>query len=380
MARTLGIDLGNAKVKYVALTMQGDHPIARWAVFPLPYSPELLPDRRVDFEAGMLTTAASFMAEHGWSAGDFDQVVIATSHFYSYPTFREALGHTAQMASSLWGERARLIGAEGRLYAPAEIAAWAGREVLRFAATKFWGSAYLASKLIAHGLSVDVGTTSTDAIAVVDGAIEPGSAADPDQYNLERLETQRLMWYGATATPLDYAARHASVGDRSYYLYPRLATTEVLTRILDLVPPELARRHAYAGRYPSRDQALAELAQAFGLDRELLTDEDLQELAGKLHRQLIARVAEGLAKVIARARLGMPKSLQAVVCGLGKDALARPSLLACGVPESQILDLEDVLGDQLSSVSTAYGVALRALEDVLGSSLALTRSPSASPA
>lgn len=340
-------------------------------MYPLPYTPELLPDRHTDFEAGLMTTAAAFSAELGLTSEDFDRVVLATSHFYSYPTFQAALTHTGALADELWGERARLIGAEGRLYTPAEVATSSGRGVLRFAATKFWGSAYLASKLIARGLSVDVGTTSTDAIAILEGEVEPEAAEDPDRYNLDRLETQRLMWYGVTATPLDYAARHASVGDRSYYLYPRLATSEVLTRILDLVAPELACRHAYAGRYPSRDEAFAELAQAFGLDRELLSDADLTELAGNLHRQLIARVAEGLSKVIARARLGMPRGLHAVVSGLGKEALARPALLACGVPDLQIIDLEELLGDELAAVSTAYGVAFRGLEDVLGTTLPL---------
>lgn len=369
MKRSLGIDLGNSKVKYVALELSGDRTIARHASYALPYSPELMPDRSTDFEAGLVTTSAAFLGGLGLQAGDFDQVVVATSHFYSYPSFRTALHHTARLTQTLWGDRVRLIGADGRLYTTAEALELTTTEVVRFAATKFWGSAYLASKLIGRGLSVDVGTTSTDAIAIVDGQIEPASRRDPDRFNLDRLETQRLMWFGMTATPLDYAARRATVGDRSYYLYPRMAQTECLTRILDLVPEDLAQCHAYLGRYPSRDEALFELAQAFGLDRELLSDDDLVGFAGNLYRQLIARVAEGLAHVILQAGLGQPKSIQAAVMGLGKDALARPALLACGVPHDRIVDVESMIGPELAAVSTAYGVALKGLEEVAGRSL-----------
>lgn len=376
MTRTLGIDIGNAKIKYVALEFQDGRPSARWAAYPLPYTSALMPDRSTDFEAGLMTTSAAFMAELGWEVDSLDRVAILTSHFYSYPSFRLALHHTAHMAQALWGEAATLLGADGRLYSPEDALALSGREVLRFAATKFWGSAFLASRLIRHGLSVDVGTTSTDTIAISEGQIEPGSQADPDGFNLARLESQRLMWYGMTATPLDYAARHASADGHAYYLYPRMGSTASLTRILDLVPAGLASRHAYGGHFPTRDEAYWELAQAFGLDRELLTDEVLTELAANLYRQLIARLAEGIARVVARAGLGDPSGLQAAVMGLGKDALAKPALAACGI--TRIVDLEAALGPELAAASTAYGAALKALETVTGWELALTTEPTRS--
>jgi len=375
MTRTLGIDLGNAKVKYVALEAKDGHPQARWAAHPLPFTPQLLPDRRSDFEAGLVTTSAAFLAELGWEPASVDRVAVLTSHFYSYPSFRLGLHHTAEMARALWGDAARLIGADGHLYAPEDCLALSGQEVVRFAATKFWGSAFLASRLIGTGLSVDTGTTSTDAIAILEGRIEPQAASDPDGFNLARLESQRLMWYGLTATPLDYAARHASAFGQAYHLYPRQGTTASLARILDLVSPELAQRHAYGGHYPSRDEAMRDLAQAFGLDRELLSDETLIELAGNLHRQLIARIAEGIARVIARAGLGQAAAIEAAVMGLGKDALARPALLACGV--TQIVDLEAALDPELAAVSTAYGAALTALEAVTGERYPLNSVPSA---
>lgn len=371
MTRTLGIDLGNAKVKYVLLEADGDKPRARWASYPLPYSEALLPDRGLDFEAGLMATAGAFLGESGLTVRHLDRVVLVTSHFYSYPSFSQALHHTARMAQALFGDRAFLVGADGALYDADQAIERAGCEVLRFAATKFWGSAYLASKLVKHGLSVDVGTTSTDVIAIRDGAIEPAAQADPDAYNLSRLETQRLMWYGMTATPLDYVARQASTDGRSYPLYPRMGATECLTRILELVPADLATRHAYFGRYPNRDAALSDLAQAFGLDRELLSEAELVDLAGNLHRQLIARVAEGIARVATQAGLGNPRGVEAAIMGLGKEALARPALLACGVPHDRIRDLEDVLGPELSAVSTAYGAALKGMESLSGAKLSL---------
>ena len=357
--RTLGVDLGNGKVKFASLTETEGKLSPRWASHALPYTA----DRQSDFEIGLMTALAAFSAI---DPGPYDRIIISTSHFYSYPSFQEALQHTADLVAALWGPTSFLISVDGKLHVPARARLFKGREVLRFAATKFWGSAYLASRIVPHGLCVDVGTTSTDANAIVDGMIEPSSQIDPDGFNLQRLETQRLMWYGMTSTPLDYIAKQASTGESAYFLYPRQARTACLSRILDLVPEAIAVSHAYFGHYPSREEAFTELAQAFGLDTALLPESELIALANHLHRQLIARVAEGLEKVMAHARLGEPQYLEAVVTGIGKEALAIPALLACGVRRSRIVDLESVLGPELSAASSAYGLALRGLDDLRG--------------
>lgn len=370
--RVLGIDLGNAKVKFVVLERGKAGPEAIWGGGGIPYSPKLLPDRRGDFDAGFPAALARFLIGHALLPEDFDRVVVSTSHFFSYPSFEDAHGHTVELLERLFPETdVRLLGSEGRLYTLAEARALSGPQVVRFAATKFWGSAYLASKLITHGLSIDTGTTSTDLIPILGGRPDPEAAQDPDRYNLDRLKTQRFVWYGMTATPLDYLSHEAEAAGEIWPLYPRVAKTEVLTAILGLAPRDLTEAHAYGGEFPSVEAARFQLAQACGLDLRLIPEETLTEIARDLYRRLVDRIAASVRKVAGVSGLGPLEHAEAAVMGLGRESVARDALLQAGFRVDRLVDVEAVLGHELSSVSTAYGAALKGLEDLLGETLAL---------
>ena len=367
--RTLGIDLGNSKVKFVALS-HGKPLEASWGGGAIPFTPKLLPDRRGDFEAGFPAALARFLISQALVPEDFALVVVSTSHFFSYPTFEAAHLHTLELLERLFpAEVLRILGADGRLYTLDEARALTGSQVVRFAATKFWGSAYLASKLITRGLSIDTGTTSTDIIPIVDGAPDPEAVRDPDRYNLDRLKTRRFSWYGMTATPLDYLAHEAEAAGEIWPLYPRVAKTEVLTALLDLAPRDLTTAHAYDGKFPSVEVARFQLAQACGLDVSLIGDATLEAIARDLYRRMVERLAANVRQVAAHAGLGPLDQLQGAVMGLGRSSAARDALLQAGLRPERLVDVEEVLGADLSSVSTAYGAALRGLEDALGETL-----------
>ncbi|MOA53375.1 hypothetical protein D3C78_1768290 [compost metagenome] len=57
--------------------------------------------------------------------------------------------------------------------------------------------------------------------------------------------------------------------------------------------------------------------------------------------------------------------------GLGRESVARDALLQAGFRAERLVDVEAVLGHELSSVSTAYGAALKGLEDLQGRKLEL---------
>lgn len=367
MRRALGIDLGNAKVKFCLLESAAETPEAIWGGGLIPFSPKLLPDRQVDFETGFPAALARFLIAQALTPADLDAVVLSTSHFFAYPSFERAHRHTLDLMARLFPpETVRILGCEGRLYRLDEASDLEGRQVVRFAATKFWGSAYLASKLIRDGLSIDVGTSSTDLVPVIDGRPDPEAAKDPDGYNLGRLVTERFIWYGMTATPLDYVSHVAEVAGTPWPLYPRMAKTEVLTSILALAPRGLTETHAYGGKFPSEEAAMFQLAQACGLDVELIGAETLRAIATDLAGRMVSRISQSIRKVADLAGLGELSELEGAVMGLGRETVARDALLEAGLRPERLVDVEAVLGSGLSSVSTAYGAALRGLEEVSG--------------
>lgn len=372
MPYALGIDLGNAKVKFCLLETASEGLQARWGGGLIPFSPKLLPDRHEDFEAGFPAALARFLISQALSPEDLAVVVVSTSHFFAYPTFEAAHRHTLDLMERLFRpETVRILGAEGRLYTLPEARALTGKQVVRFAATKFWGSAYLASKLIPNGLSIDVGTSSTDLVPVLAGKPDPDAARDPDAYNLSRLSTERFIWYGMTATPLDYISHVAEAKGDVWALYPRMAKTEVLTSLLGLAPRELTESHAYGGKFPGADEARLQLAQACGLDVTLIGAETLEAIARDLTERMVDRISQSVRKVAALSGLGPLDEASGAVMGLGRESVAREALIRAGFRPERLVDVEAVLGSGLSSVSTAYGAALRGLEGVVGETIAI---------
>ncbi|GEM_PF-1634467 len=377
MPKALGIDLGNAKVKFCLLETTSLDAVpqgfsASWGGGLIPFTAKLLPDRQEDFETGFPAALARFMIAHALAPEDLDVVVVSTSHFFAYPSFEAAHRHTLNLLERCFiPETVRLLGSEGRLYSLAEARKLEGREVVRFAATKFWGSAYLASKLIRDGISIDIGTSSTDLVPIVAGVPDPEAQRDPDAYNLGRLATERFIWYGMTATPLDYISHEAEADGARWLLYPRMAKTEVLTSLLALAPRDLTEAHAYGGRFPSIEASRYQLAQACGLDVALIGEGTLKAIAEDLSRRMVDRIAESIRKVAAHAGIFSLDEAQGAVMGLGRATVAREAMVRAGFRPEHLVDVEDVLGEGLSSVSTAYGAALKGLEAVLGTELSI---------
>ena len=101
-------------------------------------------------------------------------------------------------------------------------------------------------------------------------------------------------------------------------------------------------------------------------DPELLDEGRTLAIARALYAAMVERLGTAIARVIRGEGLPIAAELRGVTQGLGSGSLAHDALLAAGFRESNILDLNAVLGPGLTSISTAYGAALAGLEIGLG--------------
>lgn len=349
----LGIDWGNGKIKFCLLRLNPTQ--IHWKSLPFERSkPE-------SFEEGVPANLDRFLDGFGLKREHIKRAVVTSSHFGSYPTFEAAHQHTvAVLRREL--PQASLMSIDGTDYSLDKAAKITGKDCARFAGTKFWGTAYLASKLVPDGLSLDTGTTSTDIIPLVGGEVDPEGKEDPTSFHLRRMASGRLCWIGMTATPLDYISPTIETPFGQYTLFPRLGYSEAIAALFEWVPPELAKLHAYGGLYPTKEQAAFYLAQAVGGDRLLLNPEEIEAIARALHGKMIERISASIVRVGVTGK-------RAVVSGIGR-MLAREALERAGF--SDIVDLDERLGhDHLASASSAYGLALFAAEKEGGKALSL---------
>jgi uncharacterized hydantoinase/oxoprolinase family protein len=357
VAHALGIDVGNAKVKLCAVDLDGR--TVRWTSRPLPYEARRSRARHADFETGLPAAIRDF-------AGDLEiraAACVITSG-YAYPSYREGALHTVGvLAGALPGTELFAFGIDGRLIAADRVEA----EVELIPFTNGVGAAHLAARMSvlgepACGLVIDTGGDTSQVNPLVDGAVDPAAAGDPRGPLDHRLRNGKFVWIGAQTTPLEALAEAVEIGGRRYPVIPRGVRFDNVSSLLALLPPAQAARLSLFGIHPDRDRALAALAEAVNLDRELATEAELEEVA----RIMFDRAVDRLAGELGRALATVPERCRqrAALFGLGVE-LSRAAAARAGVPPDGIAVAADHMDPQHAVIASVYGACHAAAEVAL---------------
>lgn len=367
MPHVLGIDVGNAKVKLCVADL--DDRRVRWTSRPLPYDARRPRARHADFEQGLPAAIAEWVR-------DLDVRVAACvmTSGYAYPSYREGALHTVKvLAEALPSAALFALGIDGRPVAADRVEA----EVARLPFTNGVGAAHLAARLPVMGdppcgLVIDTGGDSSQVNPLIDGAIDPVALDDPRGPLDHRLRHGKFVWIGAQTTPLEALAESIDVDGRRYPVIPRGVRFDNVSALLDLLPVEQAERLSLFGLHPERGRALAAIAEALNLDRELATETELLGAA----RQFFERAVDRLAGELGRALATLPPHCRQRVAlfGLGTE-LGRAAARRAGIPAEGIILGADHMDPQLAVVASVYGACHAAAEIALDRRLPVDLEP-----
>lgn len=245
---------------------------------------------------------------------------------------------------------------------------------LKVASANWHALATLAGQYVPHGraILIDVGSTTTDVIPILDGVPVPEGKTDYD-----RLRSWELLYTGARRTPL--CALLGWGGAAEFF-----ATTLDAYLTLGFVPEELADCDTADGRPATRTYARARLCRMLCADPDTIPEERVEELARFAYTEQLNRIkrCEG----VVRDRLkdmptsfddrsfvqrlhderdppGAPKRVTHVVSGSGEFLARRVSDECDGVTNG--VSLSDQLGPAVSACAPAYAVAVLAAESRL---------------
>jgi len=219
---------------------------------------------------------------------------------------------------------------------------------LAVAAANWHALASFCGRLAPRGpaLLLDVGSTTTDVVPLVDGIPLPRGRTDP-----ERLQFRELVYTGVRRTPLCALLG----GDGAAELF---ATTLDVYLLLGLLPEDPTSCRTADGRPATRTAAHGRLARMICADTETSTSEqrlrlaqDLADRQARLIRQAVDIVAQHL-----------PAPPQAIILSGSGEFLGRRALElepACG---DTVLSLADSLGPQVSATACAHALAILASE------------------
>lgn len=264
-----------------------------------------------------------------------------------YATKREGVGRILDAAEEVAAGRPVFVWGTDRDLVPLEVAR---RDPLRAAAANWLALAEFAGRFapIGSGLLIDVGSTTTDIVPLVDGRPAPAGLTD-----LGRLQSGELVYVGVRRTPA--CALMGPEGAAELF-----ATTADVMCVLGEMKESTGDHDTADGRPLTRECSHARLARMVGADAETLDRRHTSELAHILHGRMIDWVAAGVSAVVGRA--GRPPST-VILSGAGEPlaraAWSRHLADSPGVePPLSVVSLMSQCGREFSRAAPAAALAI----------------------
>ncbi|MFO0851065.1 MAG: hydantoinase/oxoprolinase family protein [Gemmataceae bacterium] len=336
----LGLDIGGANLKAATADKR-----AVSVPFPLWKNKDALP-------AALAELAAKFP--------DVDQFAVTMTGELCdcYQTKREGVAHILRsVRAAAHCHPVRVWGTDSRFHTVDEAVA----NHLTVAAANWHALATFAGGYVPGGpaLLIDIGSTTSDIIPLVDGVPEPRGTTDPT-----RLESGELVYTGTRRTPL-----YALVGENERRrLAPELFATSLdVYLLLGLVADNPADGDTADGRPATRDCAHARLSRMFCGDPESVPRAQTERLAAQCLETQLESLDWAVRQVLTRLRAaaswdGGPRlPVSYLVSGSG-EFLARRLVDRLPHSPDHVLSLGDRLGPELSACAPAYAVAVLASE------------------
>jgi len=233
-----------------------------------------------------------------------------------------------------------------------ELLESAKQEPLSAASANWAATGWLVAQHLKNAVVVDVGSTSTSIIPVVNGQVAALGKTD-----LDKLIYGELVYTGCLRT--NVAAIVQSVPMRkgiagvSSELFALSGDVHIVLR--NITPKDYSSETA-DGRGKTVRGALARLARVVCADTEMLTKQEIVDVAQYIYDKQIRQIADGLIKSYTCTKSLTSEKVPVVITGLGKDFLARRAAESIGV--DAIIDLGTLLPPIAVLATPAFAVAL----------------------
>jgi probable H4MPT-linked C1 transfer pathway protein len=228
----------------------------------------------------------------------------------------------------------------------------ANQEPLGVAAANWAATGWLVAQHLKNCVVVDVGSTSTSIIPIVNGQVVARGKTD-----LDKLICGELVYTGSLRTNVAAIVQSIPIRNGVAGVASELfALSGDIHIILGNITGKDYTSETADGRGKTVAEALARLARVVCADTEMLTRQEIINMAQYIYVKQIRQVAEGLTKVYSYAKsLGSGK-VPVVVTGLGKNFIARKATELVSV--DAIVDLGTLLPEKAVLATPAFGVAL----------------------
>ena len=231
---------------------------------------------------------------------------------------------------------------------------------LRVAASNWVATGWMVSQLVKNCIVIDVGSTSTSIIPIVEGYVSATGKTD-----LDKLMNGELLYTGSLRTNVAAIVNSMPIRDGVARVSSEMfAQSGDVHLVLGNITENEYTVETADGRGKTRAEALARLARVVCADTEMLTEQEILQFTTSIYDRQIKQVAEGLKQVYNRIKSRTKMEIKAVVTGLGKNFIARKAAQLVGINE--IIELNELMKSHLDTVTPAVGVAIMAATEIEG--------------
>lgn len=246
---------------------------------------------------------------------------------------KEGIGHIAAEVKKVF-PNAVFYGSDGKFYPHA------GDHRL-LSASNWSASAHFIGSVHKDVLFIDIGSTTTDIIPIVDGVPLAGLT------DFQRLSRSELIYAGALRTNVAALLRTVILRDMAVRTASELfAITADVNLMLGHITEKDYACDTPDGALKTKQAAALRLARVVCCDLDELSAEEAAGIAKQAYRQQVEDLKEGIITV--STNYGLKR---AAICGLG-DFIAKDALDELGLPYTVAGQSEDI-----SRIFPAYAVA-----------------------
>lgn len=214
------------------------------------------------------------------------------------------------------------------------------------AAANWIATSQIIAEIEKDCIFVDTGSTTTDIIPIKDGRECAKGRTD-----FERSATGELVYTGTLRTNLTSFVDSVPLNGNQYRVASELfASTADVYNVLGLISEDDFTCATCDGAGKSKEDSARRISRILCADLDILSKEDILEIADYIHKEQVKQIASGLKDVSDREGL-----TKVVVTGLGKDILCAEAARLLGL---EVKSMGDFYTDDECTVAPAIGTAI----------------------
>jgi probable H4MPT-linked C1 transfer pathway protein len=356
LVSVLGFDIGGANTKAVFVkTQKGKLQDVKVAVeyFPVWREPEKL-------ISVLLTLKERLGANRLEGLG----VTMTAELSDAYATKREGVHHILACVKSAFPDvPIHVLNTDAKLESIDRAEAYP----LGVAAANWAATGWLVSRRVKDCVVVDVGSTSASIIPIVGGQVAAKGKTD-----LDKLIFGELVYTGSLRTNVAAIVHSVPVkGAVAGVASELFALSGDVHLALGNISEKQYTCETADGRGKTVPEALARLAKIVCADTEMLTKQEILNMANYIYDKQVNQVAQALTRVYSYTQTRASSEVSVVITGLGKDFIARKAAEKIGA--KNIVDLETLMQTEAVVATPAFGVALMTASKLEGGIVEWTR-------